>query len=194
MRHDGRHLGHGLDRLQREILRMRRREADALDAGLPHRTQQLSEARLTMDVATIRVDVLSEERYLTHPAAHKTSYFIDDGVERTALLASAYIRNDAVRAEVIAARHDGHPRVERLLSMPGKRCSCRQVALRRVDMALVILESLSQELAHMRDGLRAEDDVDVVDMRKEALAIALSNAAANRDHTLARWWYGKALA
>lgn len=54
------------------------------------------------------------------------------------------------------------------------------------DMTLTITERLGNELGHMCNGMRAKDDIDVIDVGEQALAIALRDATANGNHALAR--------
>lgn len=45
------------------------------------------------------------------------------------------------------------------------------------DMTLAVKERLGNELGHMCDRMRAKDDIDVIDVDEQALAITLRNAA-----------------
>ena len=54
------------------------------------------------------------------------------------------------------------------------------------DMTLAVKERLGNELGHMCDRMRAKDDIDVIDVDEQALAITLRDAAAHGDHALAR--------
>ena len=63
-------VGHRGDHVATEVLRMRAREADPLDAfDRIDCAQQLREARA--DVAAVRVDVLAEERHLADARSRK---------------------------------------------------------------------------------------------------------------------------
>ena len=69
---DGLALGHRLDHRAAEVLGMRAREADALDpVDRVARAQQLAElgVDLRREVAAPRVDVLAEQRHLSHAFA-----------------------------------------------------------------------------------------------------------------------------
>lgn len=59
LRHHRIGLGHGGDGLVGEVLGMRAREADALDARLPHGAEQLGESRRAVALATERINVLA---------------------------------------------------------------------------------------------------------------------------------------
>ena len=145
-----------------------------------------SKARLAKQIATIRVNILAQQRYLAHALAYQAGNLVNNLLEGAALFATAHVRHDAIGAEIIAARHDGHPGVILGLAMPRHAHGIRVLMLIGADMTLAIQERLGNELGHMSDGMCTEDDVDVIDVGKQALAIALSDAATNGNHTLAR--------
>ena len=58
------------------------------------------------------------------------------------------------------------------LAMPRHAHGIRILMLIGADMTLTIKERLGNELGHMRDGMRAKDDIDVIDVGEQALAIA----------------------
>ena len=70
--------------------------------------------------------------------------------------------------------------------MPRHAHGIRVLMLIGADMTLAIQERLGNEFGHMSYGMCTEDDVDVIDVSKQALAIALSDAATNGNHALAR--------
>ena len=70
LRHDGGRLGHSVDGLGQQVFGVRRSKEDTLYTRIAHGTQQVGKARLAKQVATIRVDVLSQKRDLTHALAH----------------------------------------------------------------------------------------------------------------------------
>lgn len=67
LRHDGRRLGHGVNGLRQQILRMRRGKEDTLDARIAHGAQQIGETRLAKEIATVGVNVLSQQRISRTP-------------------------------------------------------------------------------------------------------------------------------
>ena len=113
-------LGHRPDDGLAEVLRVRAREADPLDArhGV-HGPQKLAELRLDVrhEVAAPRVDVLAEERHLAHAVGGQTRHLRDDVARPAALLAAANGGDDAVRADGVAAHGDLHPGLELPLAM-----------------------------------------------------------------------------
>lgn len=72
------------------------------------------------------------------------------------------------------------------LTMPRHAHSIRVLVLIGANMTLAVQECLGNELGHMRDGMRAKDNIDVIDIGEQTLAVALRDAAAHGDHTLAR--------
>ena len=173
---------------------MRRGKEDTLDARIAHSAQQVGKARLAKEVATVGVHVLAQQRNLAHALTHQTCYLVDNLLEGTALLTTTDVRHDAVRAEVVAARHDGHPSVILRLAMPRHTHGVGILMLIRTDMALAIQKRLGNELGHVRNRMGAKNDVDVIDVGEQALAIALGDAAAHGDHALTRRRRRKALA
>ena len=89
-----------------------------VDAGVGDRAQHLGEALLSVEVATVAVHVLAEQRDLDvrrRPRGCRTSAY--DLLDGSRPLPAAHVRNDAVRAEVVAADGDGNPGVPRVLAL-----------------------------------------------------------------------------
>ena len=129
---------------------------------------------------------MAQQRNLAHALTHQTCHLVDNLLEGTALLTTTDVRHDAVRAKVVAARHDGHPSVILRLAMPRHTHGVGILMLIRTDMALAIQKRLGDELRHVRNRVGAKNDVDVIDVGKQALTIALGDAAAHGDHALTR--------
>ena len=186
LRHDGRRLGHSVDGLGQQVFGVRGSKEDTLYTRIAHGTQQVGKARLAKQIATIGVDVLAQQCNLTHALAYQAGHLVDNLLERAALFATAHIRHDAIGTEVIAARHNGDPSVILGLTMPRHAHSIRVLVLIGANMTLAVQECLGNELGHMRDGMRAKDDIDVIDIGEQILTVALRDAAAHGDHALAR--------
>ena len=172
---------------------MRRGKEDTLDTRIAHGAQQIGKARLAKEVTTVGVNVLAQQRNLTHALTHQTCHLVDNLLEGTALLTTTDVRHDAVRAEVVAARHDGHPSVILRLAVPRHTHGVGILMLIRADMALAIQKRLGDKLGHVSNRMRTKNHVDVIDVGEQALAIALGDAAAHGDHTLSRRRRRKAL-
>ena len=175
-------LGHGRDHRLAEVLRMRAREADALDpVHVVARTQKLAEVRTERrrEVAAPRVHVLTEERDLLDAVAREGLDLGDDLARPPALLAAADRRDDAIRAHGVAAHRDLHPRLEAPLAMErqlrGEVLVCAELPARHG------VPAGGDPLAEVRDRARAEGDVDERVALEDALALRLRVAAADRD-------------
>ena len=132
-------------------------------------------------VAAPRVDVLAEQRDLSHALAREPGHLRDDLARSAALLSSADGRNDAVRALGVAAHRDLHPRLERPLAV--HRQLAGEAALVEAEPSARDAEAAGAEpLPEVRDRTRPEGDVDVRVELEEPLALCLGIAAADGDH------------
>ena len=50
---------------------------------------------------------MAQKRNLAHALTHEPGHLVDNLLEGTALLTTTDVRHDAVRTEIVAARHDG---------------------------------------------------------------------------------------
>lgn len=166
---------------------MRGSEEDALDPGLADGAQKLGEARGTKAVTSVGVNILTKQRDLAHSGSNKSGDLVDDLFKRTALLASAHIWNDTVRAEVVASGHDRYPGMIAGSTMPGHIRSDPGIPLDATHATATALEHVGDEIADVRDGIGAEDDVDVVKILKQTLTVALRDAAADGYDTSTGW-------
>ncbi len=182
-------LGHGGDGLGPQVLGVRRREADAVDAvdGV-ERAQQVGELRAVLpgaEVASVGVDVLTEHGDLAYAVGGELLDLVDDVAHAPADLGPAHDRDDAERARVVAADLDGDPRA---VAAMGGRVGATGGQRRRVG--LVLLEDLDHralEAGPFEQGRRvaqvvgAEHDVDVTGPLHDELAVLLGQAPAHRD-------------
>ena len=152
---DGLALGHGGDHWIAEVLRMRAREADPLDAvHCVAGAQQLAElgVELRSQVAAPRVDVLAEQRDLLDAVSGEPRHLGDDLAGAAALLPPADRRDDAVGALGVAAHRDLHPGAEGALAVhrqvAGEVLVCAEAAARRLSPG-------ADPLAEVRDRARA---------------------------------------
>src|SRR5262245_20772497 len=103
---DTRTVLHRIDHRLPEVLGVRAREADPLDARYSvARAQELAElhADLGCEVSSPRIDVLAQERHLADATVGEPGDLGDDVSRTAALLATANRRHDAVRAHGVAA-------------------------------------------------------------------------------------------
>src|SRR5882724_9626051 len=90
------------------------RKLDPLHSGRRHRSQQSTERRGALEsfqprlsLRPVTVYVLPNQMYFTIAVIMQLLYFSYDLNRRAAFLASPRIRNNAVRAELVAAFDDG---------------------------------------------------------------------------------------
>src|SRR5581483_3043437 len=142
-------LGHGGDHLGREVDRIRRREADALDAvDGGDGAQQVGEAGL---LPAVRADRLAEQLHLLVAGGGHRARLAQHLARGRAALAPARVRDHAEGAELVAAALDGD------VAGDGARARARHRA-RRVQ-PLVGLEAIE---ARVLDLVAAAGAVDVV--------------------------------
>ena len=182
---DGVALGHGRDDRVAEVLRVRAREADALDPlDRVDGAQELAEIRADVgrQVAAPGVDVLAEERDLAHAVRGEARHLGDDLARAPALLAAAHGRDDAVRAGRVAAHRDLHPGLER---RRGAAAARRRTRGRRAEAAARDAHAAGAEpVAEMGDRAGPERDVDLRVELEDPLALRLGVAAADGDHAI----------
>ena len=179
---DGVALGERGDDGSTEVLRVRAREADPLDAlDVVARTQELAELRSDRgsEVAAPRVDVLAEQSDLFDVLTGERRHLRDDLARPAALLAPADGRDDAVGALRVAAHRDLHPRLVTSLAM-GRELG-REVLVRAEPPARHRIAACRDPLAEVRNRSRPERDVDERVLLEDALALRLRVAPADGD-------------
>ena len=186
----GHHIGrlcHGGNDIVCEVHGIRRREADAVDAGLSYLAEKLCKPGLPVDVRAVGVHVLAQKRDFAHAVSDKPVAFEEDGLHRARALASTDIRHDAVGAEVVAPRHDRHPGVIAELSMARKLGREMLGVFLRIDEHLVLLlrVGLDKKLRQRCQGAGAEDDIDTRYVLLELCACTLRYAATDGHDALA---------
>jgi hypothetical protein len=178
---------HGRDHVPPEVLRMRAREADALDPG--HRVtgaEEFGEVGLEVreQIAAPRVDVLTEERELADAVLRQPVNLGQDLAGPAADLPPADLRDDAVGAHGVTAHRHLHPGLEAALAVRGEPGGERAL-LADPEARPRRLPARAEPLAEVRDRAGPEGDVDERIKLKKALALCLGVAAANRNHLVA---------
>ena len=99
-------LCHGLDQLIGQVLRMGSHKTDTLQPfNLFHFFQKFCKGHRCFQSFTVGVYILAKKHDLSNAICDQFLDLADDGLWLAALFAAADIRNDAVAAEVIAAKH-----------------------------------------------------------------------------------------
>jgi hypothetical protein len=177
-------IRHRGDHLTAEVLRVRAREPDAIDAvDRVAGAQELAEFCLDVgeEVSAPRVDVLTEERDLTDALVRQLRYLGQDLAGAPADLAPAHGRNDAVRTDGVAAHRDLHPGLKAPFAMHRQRAG--ELALRPgAEAAARSLPARAEPFREVRDRPRPERDVDERVQIEEPLPLRLGVAAADGDH------------
>src|SRR5262245_50286551 len=157
------------------------READSLDArDRVDRAQELCEARA--DVAAVGVDVLSEQGHLADSLFREPLDLRDDLSWPPRDLAAADGRNDAVRADGVAAHGDLNPRLETAFASHRKPRG-KGAFLRSAERtARDTLAAGAEPRAEVRDRAGPKRDVDIRIEGEQPLPLRLGIAAADRDH------------
>lgn len=182
LRHDVRCLGHRGDDVVREVARVRRGEADALQAlDLPAGPQELAEGLAVADVGTVSVYVLSEQRDLGDALADQGLDLGEDVAGPAVLLLAAQRRDDAEGARVVAAHGDGDPGRVRALAAGRQRRGERFERLGDLDLRLFLYAGALQEDGQLADVVRTEDDVHPGRLLHDGVAVLLGEAAADGD-------------
>src|SRR3954451_21820181 len=173
-------LRHRSDDVAAEVLRMRAREADALDTGdRVDRPQKLRKARA--DVAAVRVDVLAEKRHLADALGSEPFDLFEDFARTPGGLSPPDGRHDAVGADRVAAHRDLHPGLEAPLAPNGKlgrKCALLAGAERAASDALA---AGAEPIAEVRDRAGPERDIHVGVELEQPVPLRLRIAAADGD-------------
>ncbi len=190
-------LGHGVDGLGTEVLRMRTRVADSSDAvegcdlakqvgeqrpdphvlaGLPGRQGE---------VAPVAVHVLPQQGHLGDAVGSQRRHLCGDLAGGAADLGTAHGRNDAEGTRVVAADLDRDPPGPRHLASGRQRARERRTVfgdglVEHLDHRTV-LTRLGQQRGGPVDVVGAEDDIDVRGSLGDEVAVLLGQAAADHD-------------
>ena len=154
---------HRVEELVGRVLRLARHKAEPIVAGNGvDGGEQVCKVVIGAQVLAVAVHVLAEEGDLLVALGDQAAAFLDDLLRLAAALAAADVGHDAVRAEVVAAVHDAHPRAHAALAHDGKILGDAAVLVLDGENALILRVHLVQQLGEPPLGLRAEHQVYVV--------------------------------
>ena len=104
-------LGHGVEQLIAGVLGLGRHKADQVVAvDLVQLPQQVRKVPGLRQILAVGVDVLAQQGDLLIPLRRQLADLLHDLLRGAAALPAPDVGDDAVRAEVVAPIHDGHPR------------------------------------------------------------------------------------
>ena len=174
-----------VDEPGRHLLRVRRRVADAGDAGnLGHVLEQRGEVRDLRRVphrSTVRIHVLPEQRDFTHALVGQVGHLREHVVEWPRDFLAARIRHHAERAVLAAALHDRHER-RRAVDARGRQViELLDFGKADVDLRLAGRAPAREQLRQPVQRLRAEHDIDERRAADDGRAFLRRDAAAHPD-------------
>ncbi len=180
--HHVRGLGHRGDHVVREVARVRRGEADPLQAlDLPGGAQQLGERLAVAQVGAVGVDVLAEQGHLDDALADQRLDLGEHVAGPAVLLLAAQRGDDAEGAGVVAADRDRDPGGVRGLPAGGQGRGEGLQGLQDLDLGLALDRGPLQQGRQVADVVRAEHHVDPGGLGDDGVAVLLGQAAADGD-------------
>ena len=183
-------LGHGPEELFGGVFRMAGHEADQeIPGDVVDHADQIGKVHVQTEVLSVGVDVLAEKRDVLIAGGDQLLCLPDDILRQSGTLASAYIGNHAVGAEVVAAVHDGKPGFDAAVALTRDAFGHdAEILFGGVD-PLVPVHDPFQQLGEAPELVRAEDQIhDGIGMLDPlGHVLLLHHAAADRDDLI---WAG----
>ena len=143
-------LGMGRHETQAEIARQAR--------DLRH---EVGEIHAEAEVLAVRIDVLAEQRDLLIALRDQRAALLQDVLRLAGALSAAHIGHDAVRAEIVAAVHDGDPRLELILAHDGQALGNGSGRILHGEHALACRQHAEQQLRQLPQVVRGEHAVHI---------------------------------
>ena len=177
-----RRIRHRIHHIECHISRMRRHIAHALNAiHLVDRADQRPKVCPVSEIKTIRIHILPEERHLLIAFLRESLYLARDILHAAGQLTAAYIRHDAVRAELVAPLHDRDPCKDMRLTHRTKLAVVThtvRIPLRLHHMAAARI-LLRNDLLQVMDMVRPDDEINDRHTLDELALILLCHAAGD---------------
>ena len=153
-------LLHRLNQLIGQILRMRSHKADALKSlDLIDTAKKLSKRHRIFQVLSVGVDVLTEKHDLDNAICNETADLCENLLRLTASLTSTHIRNDAVTAKVVTAKHDVDSGLERIFALHRKILDDLLRFLLNVDDHLLAGQTIVHDLCEFIDVVSSKNEI-----------------------------------
>ena len=119
---------------------------------------QVRQIRLTSSAIGRKVN--SGQHDLFIPAPDQPLRFRGTILERLAVQGSSYVRNDAVAAKIVAAVHDGYPRLKAAVAVDRQLLGYNAVALWQLIYPLAGTQVIIEQLGQAVDDMSAENYID----------------------------------
>ena len=153
---------HRVEELGRRVLGLAGHEAHPVVAVDPvDLCEKVGKIIARAEILAVAVDVLTEQRDLFIARRDQLADLAHDLLRLAAAFAAADVGHDAVRAEVVAAVHDAHPRAHAADAVDGDvLCDAARLVVDGKDAAALGVGAV-QELGEAPLGLRTEHEIDV---------------------------------
>ena len=170
-------VGNGVDHGKSHILGVAGHVPDPFDAvDIVDSGDELGEIRAVLEVQAIGIDILAEKGDFLVAFSSDLLDFFDNGVDGTAHFTAPDIRHDTVRAELVAAVHDGDPGKEFLEALDRHIMESRQGHVGSHIM-VGLAAPFPDELDELVDIVRTDDQIDVRRPLEELILPFLGHAA-----------------
>ncbi len=205
-----RHVAHGRDEPRRQVVRVRRGEADAREpVDVVHGLEQRRQIGGGRQVTAVGVHRLPEQGDLAAAFRHELAHLADDRRGRVAALAAARGGHHAEGAVLLAPFHHGDVRLEARRA-GGLRGDLHERAFAGLEHGPALAPHFLDELPHPRDRGGAEHEIDLrrapldlglVELRHAShdahhqprpLALELGELAELREHLVLRLFTDRA--
>ena len=154
-------LGHGLKQLFGGVLGVARHESYEKFAGdLVYHGDKVRKIDIAVEILAVGVDILAEQRNVLVALGNQLPCLGDNILGSAAALTPAHIRHDAVGAEVVAAVHNGQPRLDLAVTLQGHALGDIAVAALCGEHTLFARHDPEQKLREVPQVVRPENEID----------------------------------
>ena len=161
---------------------MTRRKANALNPRRADGVENVSKARLPVQITPVRVHVLAKQGDFFDTGQYIPARFVRNILEWPRFLASAHVRNNAVRAEVIAPDGDRQPSSPLMLSVDRKACRKVERFVQDLNVMPALFKSFLHQAWKRGKIMSAEHDVKMWQLFRELFSVTLPDTTADGYH------------